>query len=314
MAMASHLVKLCTIAPLIAIAALPAAAHAETRVMRSTSPWKMDYGANSCQLQRGFGTPEDPVLLQIQQFAPGNRIFVTVAGKAFDGIHDDFNVELSTGPETRDPISTIFTLGDMKTADGKALTTLIFAGTTLNGFTRKGVAPAPVTSEREQAITSFIVSWGDEAVQIGTGPLAKSMEAMRTCTDALVKSWGLDPEQQASLSQPAKSLTPPSSWFTSGNYPMDLAAAGRQALVEVRMMIDAAGALTDCKVIQGYNEPRFEKATCDQIVKRAHFKPALDKAGSPTASYHITRVRWMVDHKPRVIRRGNRQDGRANHW
>lgn len=299
---------------LAAIAALPAQAEAETKIVTATSPWKMDYAANECRLQRGFGTPDAPVLLQITQLAPGDRIYVTVAGKAFGSIDENSDVTLSTAPDSHDPISTRLTLGDMQAADGTTLTTLLFAGTTLNGFSEGGKPPVPVTPEREAGVTSLIVSWGKNAVQIGTGPLGKTMAAMHTCTDTLVKSWGLDPAQQASLKERPHPATPTSGWFPPNSYPSDLAAEGRQAIVEVRLLVDAVGAPTGCTVVEGYNEPRFAKATCDQIIKRARFKPAIDAAGQPAASYYITRVQWVIDRRPRVIRRGNRQDGRPSVW
>lgn len=284
--------------------AIPGHAHAETTVATATSPWKLDNTGNSCRMQRGFGTAEAPVLLQIEQLAPGDWFALTVAARGFAGINADSRVTLSTAPEVHDPISTRFTLGDLPTADGKTLTTLFFRPTTLNGFGKDDAPPPRVTPEREGQVTSLIVAWGGHALQVGTGPLAKSFAAMRSCTSSLVASWGLDPAQQAALSRRPKPQTPPSHWLSRSSYPTDLAQEGKAALVDVRLMIDSAGIITSCNVVNGYSDPRFAKVTCDRIVANARFEPALDAAGNPVASYAVQRVRWMIEDRPlpRVIR------------
>ncbi|MFC0203678.1 energy transducer TonB [Novosphingobium soli] len=282
---------------LMASAAVPALA--ETKVVTATSPWKVDSTGNACHLQRGFGTVEDPLLVQFEQLAPGDTFNFTTAGRSFSGITEATKVTLTTGPDGL-PISTRVTLGDMQAGNGQKLTTLFFMGTTLNGHGDGSSSPARVTPEREAKVTSLIVSWGGKSVQIGTGPLGKAFAALDGCTEGLVRSWGFDPAQQASLSRWPKPLTDPDTWLPRGSYPSDLAREGEQSLVDVRLMIDPAGAVSDCVVVNGFNEARFAKVTCDKIRERAKFEPALDAAGNPVASYAVRRVKWVVDRKPRM--------------
>jgi hypothetical protein len=295
------MLRLVLLPAVIATAAVLASpAMAETKVLTSTSPWKMDYTGNACHLQRGFGTAEEPVLVQFEQLAPGDYFNFTAAGRPFAGVTEASGVTLSTGPDGK-PISTRFTLGDMQVGNGQSLTTLFFMATTLNGHGEGEARPAPVTSERAAQVTSLIVAWGSKGVQIGTGPLGKAFAAMDSCTEDLVKSWGLDPAQQKMLSRRPRPLTEPDTWLPRGSYPTDLAREGEQSLVDVRLMIDASGAVTDCQVVNGFNEARFAKITCDKITQRAKFEPALDAAGAPAASYAVRRVRWVVDRKVRAV-------------
>ena len=279
-------------------------ALAETSVVTATSPWKLDNTGSACRMQRGFGSADAPVLLQIEQLAPGDWFTVIVAARAFSGVTSETRVTLATAPEAGKPISSRFTLGDLAIDDDRKLTTLFFGPTTLNGYGAGDVPPPRVTAERQQQVTSLIVAWGDSALQIGTGPLARSFAAMRSCTDDLVRAMGLDPQQQASLRAKPQPTTPPSSWLTRGDYPSDLADEGRAALVDVRLMIDATGVVTDCRVVSGYSDPRFGQVTCGRIAAYASFKPAIDGAGQPVASYAIHRVRWMLEQRtlPRVVR------------
>lgn len=283
---------------------LPGPAFAETKVVTATSPWKMDYTGTACHLQRGFGTTQDPVLVQFEQLAPGDYFNFTVAAGAFSRIAPTSKVALSTGPDHK-VIGDRFRLGDMAAGDQK-LTTLFFSGTTLNGFTKDGKRPDKVTPERASQVTSLFISWGDKDLQIGMGPLAKAFAAMDTCTEGLVKSWGLDPEQQKALSRRPKALTEPHTWLPAGTFPADLASEGRQALVDVRLLIDATGAVTDCQVVNGYSEPRFAKVTCSRIQERAKFEPALDASGLAVPSYAVHRVNWVIDRGARLIRQRRR--------
>lgn|GEM_PF-625792 len=269
-------------------------AMAETMVLTASSPWQMDNGADSCSLKRGFGTSDNPALLEIERLGPGDRFDATITGRAFDGVSSATSLTLKTGPDAAQPIADRFTVADAPIEGGKSLTALIFARTTFNGFAHDGQPPDPVTPERETAITSLIVSWGGKAVQLGTGPLGKAMAAMRECTDGLVRSWGLDPAQQASLSKSPAPETAPDTWISANSYPSDTRNRHRPGLTRARLLVDASGAVTGCKVVDNYGEADFGKVACEQMTSKAHFAPALDQAGQPAASYYLATIHWKV--------------------
>lgn len=269
-------------------------AMAETTVLTASSPWQMDNGADSCSLKRGFGTPENPALLEIERLGPGDRFYATITGKAFNGLAESTQLTLTTGPAAGKPIADRFTVADATIEGGGKLTALIFSATTWNGFAQEGQPSAPVTPDREAAITSLIVSWGDQAVQLGTGPLGKAMAAMRECTDGLVRSWGLDPEQQASLSVRPMPKSSPDGWIAANSYPYDADKRHRPGLTRARLLIDAAGEVSGCKVVDNYGDATFATAACEQMTSKAAFSPALDRAGKPVASYYETSIRWKV--------------------
>jgi hypothetical protein len=284
-------------AALVAMAAVTltsAPAMAETTVLTASSPWQMDNGADSCSLKRGFGTPDNPALLEIERLGPGDRFYATITGRAFNGLAESSNLVLKTGPDGAKPIADRFTVADAPIEGGGKLTALIFSATTWNGFTQDDQAPAPVTPEREAAITSLIVSWSDKAVQLGTGSLGKAMAAMRECTDRLVRSWGLDPAQQAGLSAHPVPKNSPDTWIAANSYPFGADNRHRPGLTRARLLVDASGAVSGCTVVDNYGDAAFAAAACEQMTSKAAFSPALDQAGKPVASYYQASIRWKV--------------------
>ena len=112
--------------------------------------------------------------------------------------------------------------------------------------------------------------------------------------DDLVRTWGLDPTVQASLSRRATPLRSPGEWLRSADYPGPMMFKGNQALVQFRLEVDELGAVTNCH-IQGHTKPEgFADLTCKLIIKRAKFQPALDAAGKPAKSYYVNRVHWLI--------------------
>jgi hypothetical protein len=147
--------------------------------------------------------------------------------------------------------------------------------------------------EFEASVSSVTIKTGSRTITLQLGTMSAPMAAMRTCTSDLVKLWGLDPEQQAALT----ALPRPrniSSWQLPDAYPKDSLMVGQQAIVRVRLMVDAAGEPTSCTVQSAIAKGDFAKATCDQLMRNARFEPALDANNVPTPSYFVTKLVWRI--------------------
>jgi hypothetical protein len=59
-------------------------------------------------------------------------------------------------------------------------------------------------------------------------------------------------------------------------------------------MVDDAGRPTDCIVQEATNPRRFAEVSCEVIMRKARFLPALDAQGAPINSYWSHRIRWVV--------------------
>ncbi len=58
----------------------------------------------------------------------------------------------------------------------------------------------------------------------------KPMAALRECSWDMVQSWGLNIEQQRTLTRKVTPKDSPSSWFLPDDYPTSMLRAGRQAI------------------------------------------------------------------------------------
>ena len=120
------------------------------------------------------------------------------------------------------------------------------------------------------------------------------MQAMRTCTDDLVRAWGYDPAAMSALLRPVALIGSPATWVTSNDYPTDLLREGKLGLVTFRLDVDEVGKVIGCTVLRRAGDDAFAKKTCEILSRRAQFLPALDREGKPTKAYWISSARWMI--------------------
>lgn len=287
------------LAALLAIIAfLPLSARAAETVLEPSDKWVLNYANDSCRLARSFGKDDDQVVLILDQYQPAGVMDLSLVGTRFKRFTvPRVPVSVTFGPalpagELRDGITG--TLGPEKTA-------IIMTGPRdiLNRSTSHRVAGTleewqHSTAEQQAAITEAHIAVSSMRFTLHTGSLKAPLDAMRTCMANLVRDWGLDPAQQYALSRRVAVKGMPGTWLTSNDYPKGALAKGENAIVRFRMMVGADGMPTQCFVQQATMSPEFIKLTCDLLMKRARFTPALDAAGKPVASFYTNAVRWLT--------------------
>lgn len=256
-------------------------------------PWNVDYGLKICTLRRAFGTREKPSLLIMNRFGPGDRFQLTVVSDEFKSFEQGQTLTLRFGEQKPRRIASV-----IPGQGGKKTATLFFSNVSLaetidddddDDDWRPSVTPAT-----EAAVKSITISTHGRDRIFATGPLDKPLAALRKCTDSLVKTWGLDPEQQARLSKHPEPLSKPGTWLRSDDYPSEMLFSGKQAQVNFRLSVDDQGKPTACEVQSSYNDKKFDEVTCTMLMRRARFSPALDAKGGAVPSYYINTVRWIM--------------------
>lgn len=290
--------RYCTVLFIALALLLPQAASAAEIVLEPADKWVLSYAEDSCRLARAFGKDAGRVVLVLDQFQPEGAMDVSLVGKRFGhsplsrtGLTVTFGPDLPKG-ELREAL--LGTLGPDKTTIIMAGPRDLFNRTSKRASDDQSDAMSNTTPEQEAAITEVRFTTSTMRLALKTGSMRAPLDAMRTCMTDLVKTWGLDPVQQAALSARATATTKPGLWLRPEDYPSGPLFFGASAIVRFRMMVGADGVPTQCFIQQATNSPEFIKLTCDLLMKRARFSPARDRVGKPVASYYTNSVRWLA--------------------
>lgn len=271
------------------VAAQPALAEKAPLELAPFSPWHVEWTKETCVVRSGYGTKEEPVILQIERFAPHTGFAVVVVGKPFAKFAPG-KVTIRYGPagaidEHEDVLDG---------TSGSGLPVLFFHTSSVGP--RNGIGEfIPVSPDQEKAVTSIAISKrGKPTVILKTGRLDKMFAEMRKCTDDLVRSWKLDPEKLLRAQRGPIPVTDSRHWIKASDYPYNMLRAGKRSLINFVLLVDAAGNVSDCRIQRSYGDEAFVRRTCQALSQRAKFEPALDEKGQPIPSFFATGVRWMI--------------------
>lgn len=308
-----------------ALAIHPAAA-ADTVILGPAGPWNINYDTDSCQLARTFGAGKDQVLLQMQTYNMSSIYTVMVAGQAFKLKKP---IMLDEGPRKQKylgekpnefkgkfvyqfgpagGLQAGWTRGAMIQAAGEAdpVPALLVGGLSLAG-TRSTQDQSDWTTPKnlvlpdlalEAALNWFLVRNPEgKGVKLNTGSLAQPIAALRSCSLDLVKSWGIavDDPDLAPVVSPVPTSNP-GTWVTSNDFPSKELFAKTNAIIRFRIMVDAAGKSTSCKIQDETRNSELAAVTCRLMMQRSSFSPARNAAGLPVPGYYTNAISWVTPH------------------
>lgn len=83
--------------------------------------------------------------------------------------------------------------------------------------------------------------------------------------------------------------------FTSNDYPQKALFKGEHGTVRVTLVIDETGATQKCLVYKSSGSERLDQTTCDVLLERAKFEPAIDENGEPMPSLYVAPpISWQI--------------------
>ena len=282
-------------------ASAPVQAATEAKVLEPSSAWTLDYGDERCSLIRTFGTGDDLLKLQIDTYGSPTDFRVLLAGRPLpraSGPTSEIRFGFPFETVERERVNAI---------NGKAdhLPSLSFdiafaayepdadeRELSLAESLRKNAEPHQPSPEFERQVRSLAIEFTPRnRVQLNLGGMTTPLAAIRECIDDLKSHWGLDPEQERTLTR--RPIPEPSSVKKLQRaYPTLMAMDGQNALVPARIMVDATGLATHCVVQIPLVQKAFQDAVCDRLAQR--FSPALDKDGQPVASVYWVTVIFQI--------------------
>jgi TonB family protein len=141
------------------------------------------------------------------------------------------------------------------------------------------------------ALTLRAGSGLDESLRVsGLRPLLK---VMRECVADLGRHWnyaGKDGPPKV-RQEPKGSLV---SIFSANDYPAEAIRKELQGTVSVVVLIDEAGKVADCTLLETSGVAALDAQTCAIIGRRARYKPAIGLDGKPARSVDVGRIRWVM--------------------
>lgn len=272
-------------------------------VLQPSSRWVLDYAETHCRLVRVFGEGRDQVTLVLEQYKPSDEVSLTLVGEPLERFGRRDEVDMRFGPLHSEGRSTPFKTG---TFGPPRSTALIFGGVDFDPAAPDPAAPGedeaaamPEVEDRLpqlQPATGAQIEWltigsGRRAVRLQVGAMGDVFTALNQCSTDLLRHWGLDADRHRTLTRMAHPENfPEVARAIQRFYPDAALRAGEQARLEVRMIIEADGSISDCSIAEATSAEYIESPACREFSRRARFAPALDAEGQPMKSYYSTGV------------------------
>lgn len=121
------------------------------------------------------------------------------------------------------------------------------------------------------------------------------------CSLLAVSANGAAPSPK--VPSPAVPKESPGLWITAGDYPAEALRNDYEGVVGFRILVGADGLPTGCELTRSSGYPSLDERTCERLMLRARFDPALDPSGKPTTGTYANSIRWVLptNDQPTVI-------------
>lgn len=149
-------------------------------------------------------------------------------------------------------------------------------------------------SDLAGAVPSEIVSVdvpGEVKETFAVPGIQSALDVLGDCTLKLGAAWGIPIEQQRRMKTVAKISRPP---FTSFDFPDVALKKDMNGRTQVRVTVGDNGRPLDCFPLKSTPDPVFARTSCNVLMKRARFQPAVDIDGKPMKSIYIQSVYFLT--------------------
>jgi TonB family protein len=267
-------------------------------LLNPAAPWVVNYADDSCRMYRVFGSGRQEVVLMIDRYGPGERFRLIVAGPVFRDKSEERMLAVQFGPA--EPSQRVpYFAGDL----GKDRPALLLRGSMRvtplleTDTPEENIFKPQIGREREAAITYVLLGRPlINPIRLETGSMRKPFEALDKCVNELMTHWGIDVSRHATLKQMAQPTNSPGTWVTDRDYPATAMLNGQRGIVNFRLSVGTDGKARSCHIQESTRPKEFDDAVCKAMIRRANFKPALDKDGVPIDSFYRNTVTFSTGH------------------
>ena len=294
--------SVCGIALVFSLYAAGPAMAKDRPALAASSPWTLDYDADSCALRRRFGDGREAANLELRRFSPGQDLQATISSSRMR-VRRPVMFKYRFGSDGRwNDAGGAYAVTMVDGSSGVLFSPSLIDLPELDALDREERAAYFKTLdmrevEREASAKADSIAlrgaFGRE-LALRLGSLEAPIAALNECIDELMTHWNIDVEAHKTLTRPARPVDFPESASMVG-YPPKMVRQGMPGLVNIRLAIDQTGRITSCRIQMPLSDPEFEASSCADIQHAFEFEPALDKDGKPIASYWVTKVLFQID-------------------
>lgn len=266
---------------LVAAASLAQGAAATGSAAGSSGTWQVDWGEQRCTLLRKIDG-DRPMTLALR-LIPGNKapeLILVDPGWKRNPLTDYQDLTVTLGPDGPAEIS----------ASGLSLP--------VRGAGRSVM----VDRLPEEFNDLFARSTSLQLARSGEPPFAsvaysgaqKAIEALMDCNDGLLKSWGFDVDQAKKLKKAAQFQSDNGGVFKPTDYPLGALDKSASGTVVIAYDIKLDGRASDCRVVGSSGNSELDRVTCEVLIERAKYSPAIGPDDRPVESKVVLAVHWTV--------------------
>ncbi len=282
------------------LAAAPAQAK-DPVVLAPLGDWEMaEPSPDACMVVRFFGTQDAVHVLRLEQNWPGSGAELWAAGPSFQNFtsYEKITFRLSDGGKARsDRALTAMLPGFGKTI----ITTLSNTALAQSRGTAQPNAAEPAAGlellDAEAATKVEFIGFkrgSDAEVQLASGGLEAAFTMLNTCALGLLEQWGLDPAKHLAATRPVRLLNESAIvGRMKKSYREAGLATGEGGRIKVRLIIDEAGKVEECGMIEAAVSAGLNSPAC-KIMADARFDPPLDADGRAFRTFFVTPVEYRI--------------------
>lgn len=250
-----------------------------------TQRWVVDFADAQCVAYRNYGTKENPILLVLKAAPMGSIMQLSV-------------LRPGTGSETAVQLDGKIAV-DGREAIPASMLSFGIPKEKLRVF-RVNLPRGQFDQIRTAKAISLKTSRVEEAFELRQ--MESLLTVMQDCVGNLKQVWNVTEavsDQQSEDRQPHPLLSKSASGslariFSAADYPDDAFAKQQQGTATVAILVNEAGKVADCTVIETSGVAALDAQSCAIIQERAQFKPAVGKDGKPAKDAWCQRITWRI--------------------
>jgi TonB family protein len=237
--------------------------------------WVVDFAEQQCMASRDYGSPDKPLMLVLKPSPLGNVLQLTVVTKirGSDTVEVPSEVTIGNSPALKlDALA--FNLPRAKL---RALRINL---------------PLELLQELARASTLSVTTRGEMDASFALSGMPALTSAIGACLADLQAYWNAGPANESKLKERAAANL--ARYFSASDYP-DVAVMNREGgSVQFALLVDPAGKVADCVVTESSKIPVLDAQSCNVLLERARFTPAVALDGKPARDAVVGRVTWRI--------------------